>query len=85
MVNLRHVKAIDSRQCCETCVFLFLSVNIPSLMGQGSVYRKVDAMKEIQHTNKDDFWGQAQVSLPDVACVCSLNKCRMHCNINKGF
>ncbi|XP_075885889.1 drebrin-like a isoform X2 [Nelusetta ayraudi] len=26
----------------------------------GSVYRKVSAVEEIQHTNKDDFWGQAQ-------------------------
>ncbi|XP_030004272.1 drebrin-like a [Sphaeramia orbicularis] len=26
----------------------------------GSVYRKVNAMEEIQQTNKDDFWSQAQ-------------------------
>lgn len=51
------------------------------------MYRKVNAVEEIQHTKKDDFWGQAQVSLPvcSQCCVCSLNKCPMHCNIYKGF
>uniref|UniRef100_A0A3B3ZG17 Uncharacterized protein n=1 Tax=Periophthalmus magnuspinnatus TaxID=409849 RepID=A0A3B3ZG17_9GOBI len=27
---------------------------------QGSVYRKVNAVEEIQHINKDDFWNKAQ-------------------------
>jgi len=30
---------------------------------QGSVYRRVNAVEEIQQTRKDDFWGQAQVQV----------------------
>ena len=32
---------------------------------QGSVYRKVNAVEEIQQTKKDDFWLQTQV-LPSI-------------------
>lgn len=33
------------------------------LVPQGSVYRKVNAVEEIQQTKKDDFWVQTQVNI----------------------
>lgn len=42
---------------------MFLCLHLITLVEQGSVYRKVNAVEEIQQTNKDDFWFQAQVSL----------------------
>ena len=52
----------------ETTTCVCLSVKLPpltasSLTQQGSVYQKINAVEEIQQTNKDDFWSQAQVPL----------------------
>ena len=38
-----------------------VSTTHPLLRSQGSVYRKVNAVEEIQQTKKDDFWVQTQV------------------------
>lgn len=32
-----------------------------SLFPQGSVYKKVSALAEIQSTDRDNFWAQAEV------------------------
>lgn len=76
-INITQIT--ETSQNLNQCVFL--CVHLITLVEQGSVYRKVNAVEEIQQTNKDDFWFQAQVTFyiyPQyLMCICHVIWCKM--------
>lgn len=56
------VRPADQKLKCGPLSIIYNLTSSHLLLLQGSVYRKVNAVEEIQQTNKDNFWVQAQVS-----------------------